>query len=57
MQNLARILKQLNGLIVKEKMLKKKRFFFLFFFWLASWLAGRIGLHVRPNPACCAPTA
>ena len=56
MQNLARILKQLNGLIVKEKMLKKKSFFF-FFFWLASWLAGRIGLHVRPNPACCAPTA
>ena len=48
MQNLARILKQLNGLIVKEKMLKS---------WLAGWLAGRIGLHVRPNPACCAPTA
>ena len=40
MQNLARILKQLNGLIVKEKMLKKKRFFFFFFFcWLAGWLA------------------
>ena len=40
MQNLARILKQLNGLIVKEKMLKKKRFFFSSFFgWLAGWLA------------------
>ena len=55
MQNLARILKQLNGLIVKEKMLKKK--FFKKMGWLAGWLAGRIGLHVRPNPACCAPTA
>ena len=31
MQNLARILKQLNGLIVKEKM-----FFFFFFGWLAE---------------------